>query len=78
MRFRPIAVALLTATLTLPAMAQQAPAPRDVLTHYAELVHAGYADSAASARTLKLAIDAFTRAPSEEGLREARARWLAA
>lgn len=78
MRFRPIAVALLTATLTLPAMGQQAPTPRDVLTHYAELVHASYADSAAAARTLKLAIDAFTRAPSEDGLREARARWLAA
>ncbi len=78
MRFRPIAVALLTATLTLPAMGQQAPTPRDVLTHYAELVHAGYADAAASARTLKLAVDAFTRAPSEDGLREARARWLAA
>ncbi len=78
MRFRSIAVALLAATLTLPAIGQQAATPRDVLTHYAELALAGYADSATSARALKVAVDAFITAPSEAGLREARERWLAA
>ncbi|MEK8025361.1 imelysin family protein [Pseudaquabacterium rugosum] len=67
-----------------PAAAQAQPtaaAPVDaaaVARHYAVLVQAGYADTLAAARDLQSAIQAFTRAPSAEGLAAARKAWLAA
>ena len=77
MRLKLLAVGL-AAALALPAFAQKAVTPQDVLNHYGQLVHAGYADSASTAQTMKKAIDAFVAAPSEAGLLEARKRWLEA
>ncbi|MFT3759654.1 imelysin family protein [Thauera sp.] len=77
MRLKLLAVGL-AAALALPAFAQKAVTPQDVLNHYGQLVHASYADSAATAQTMKKAIDAFVAAPSEAGLLEARKRWLEA
>ncbi|MFA7664807.1 MAG: imelysin family protein [Burkholderiaceae bacterium] len=70
---------LLAASLvfSFAASARTATVP-DVLAHYGRIVEASYADSAAAARSLKAAIDAFVAAPSEAGLVEARKRWLAA
>jgi putative iron-regulated protein len=59
-----------------PAAAE--PAPKDVLKTYADIAQAGYADSLATANTLKLAVDAFLAQPTEANLRAARAAWIAA
>src|SRR5690349_3090889 len=49
-----------------------------VVDHYAELVHAGYAESVARAEDLRDTIDAFVAAPDETTLETAREAWLAA
>jgi putative iron-regulated protein len=54
------------------------PAAKDVLKIYADIAQAGYQDSVDTARTLKLAVDAFLAKPTEENLRAARAAWIAA
>ena len=59
-----------------PAIAESA--PKDVLKTYADIAQAGYTDSTDTARTLKLAIDAFLAHPTEDSLRAARAAWIAA
>jgi putative iron-regulated protein len=59
-----------------PAAAESA--PKDVLKTYADIAQAGYADSADTARTLKLAVDSFLSKPTEDNLRAARAAWIAA
>ncbi|MGH6866158.1 MAG: imelysin family protein [Methyloceanibacter sp.] len=53
-------------------------APKDVLKVYADIAQAGYEDSLETARTLKLAVDAFIADPTEANLRGARAEWIAA
>ena len=78
MRLKLLVASLAAATLALPAAAQKTPSQADVLSHYAQLVHATYTDSASSALSLKAAIDDFLEAPSEAGLTEARTRWRAA
>jgi len=60
-----------------PAAAAE-PTPKDVLKSYADIAQAAYSDSADTARTLKLAIDAFLAHPTEDNLRGARAAWIAA
>lgn len=52
--------------------------PDAVITHYANLAQAKYADSLATARVLKVQVDAFLEAPSKAALASARAAWLAA
>jgi putative iron-regulated protein len=47
------------------------------LQGYAEIVHASYSDSLASAQALDSAIDSFLEAPSAAGLNGAREAWLA-
>jgi putative iron-regulated protein len=54
------------------------PAPKDVLKTYADIAEAAYTDSLDAAKTLKLAIDAFLAAPTEDNLRAARGAWIAA
>ena len=49
----------------------------DAVENYADIVHASYSDSLASAQELDAAIDAFVAAPSEAGLTAARQAWLA-
>jgi putative iron-regulated protein len=61
---------------TSPAAAD--PAPKDVLTIYADIAQAGYTDSLDTARTLKLAVDSFLAKPTDDNLRGARAAWIAA
>jgi len=51
---------------------------KDVLKTYADIAQAGYADSLDTAKTLKLAVDAFVAKPTEGNLRAARAAWIAA
>jgi putative iron-regulated protein len=50
----------------------------DVADHYAQLVHANYADTLAAARDMQAAIERFVATPSEETLVAARKAWLAA
>jgi putative iron-regulated protein len=59
-----------------PASAESA--PKDVLKTYADIAQAGYTDSLDTAKTLKLAVDAFLAKPTEDNLRGARAAWIAA
>jgi putative iron-regulated protein len=78
---RPLAAATLCVGLaagvgTSPAAAD--PAPKDVLTIYADIAQAGYTDSLDTARTLKLAVDSFLAKPTDDNLRGARAAWIAA
>ena len=70
------AVAIGSCVSLSPAIAESA--PKDVLKTYADIAQAGYTDSTDTARTLKLAIDAFLAHPTEDSLRAARAAWIAA
>ena len=59
--------------------ATAAEAPVDhaaVATHYAALVHASYSDTLAGAKDLQAAIAGFVKAPSADGLNQARQAWL--
>lgn len=68
---------LLTATalFVTPAMAA---APSDVLSNYGDIAQASYADSLATAKTLKAAIDKFLDEPTEANLEDARSAWIEA
>jgi putative iron-regulated protein len=52
--------------------------PDAVVRHYAELVHATYADTLAAALELQQTVDAFVAHPSAVGLAQAREAWRAA
>ena len=69
------AAALALGLLVSPAAADNT---KDVLKTYADIAQAGYEDSRDTARTLKLAVDAFLATPTEDNLRGARAAWIAA
>jgi len=88
---KPVLIATLLALLAAPAMAQPASGataaaplaqataavtPPAVAQHYAQLVQASYDDTLAGALTLQKAVQSFTAAPSDEGLRVARKAWL--
>src|SRR3990172_3135302 len=73
----PIAT-LATGLFLAAAPALAAPASKGGLKTYADIAQAGYADSLDTAKTLKLAIDAFLAEPTEDNLRAARAAWIAA
>ncbi|MGJ3261370.1 MAG: imelysin family protein [Rhodospirillales bacterium] len=62
----------------LPAGAAKASDAKSVVTHYADVAHAMYSDSLATAETLRGAIANLTRNPSETTMLAARAAWLAA
>jgi putative iron-regulated protein len=65
-------------SLGLTPAAAAEPTPKDVLKTYADIAEAAYSDSADTARTLKLAVDAFLAKPTDDNLRAARAAWIAA
>jgi putative iron-regulated protein len=67
-----------TALIALCAAPALAVEKTDVLNTYADIAQAGYADSLASARTLKAAVDALIATPSAETLSAARTAWIAA
>lgn len=74
-----LAAAMLGLALNATAQAQTTAAtPATVATHYANLVHANYADTLAAAQEMQAAIASFVGAPSAEGLGAARKAWLAA
>ncbi len=74
-----LAAAMLGLALNATAQAQTTAAtPATVATHYANLVHANYADTLAAAQEMQAAIASFVGAPSAEGLGSARKAWLAA
>lgn len=60
-----------------PALAD-APKPRDVVVHYADLAEVMYQSSAAAAKDMQATILAFLEAPSPETLAKAREAWKAA
>ena len=74
---RPVALIALGMCCGLsPAAAE--PSVKDVLKTYADIAQAGYADSLATAKTMRLAIDQFLSRPTEQNLLSARAAWIAA
>lgn len=70
--------AVLAVWLGLTGIASAAPAPDAVIAHYADLAAAIYGDSAAKARDLQGAVDAFLAQPSLQTLATARTAWKAA
>ncbi len=50
---------------------------RDVLMHYADLAHAVYSDSLATAMDLQAAVNQFLESPTEDNLSTAKNAWLA-
>jgi putative iron-regulated protein len=69
------AAALALCLCFIPAMADST---KDVLKTYADIAQAGYEDSLETAKTMRLAIDAFLSEPTEANLRAVRASWIAA
>lgn len=82
-----LAIATLTASAALTCLPVHAATPtavaaevdfKSVVSNYAALVHANYADTLAAAKDLQAAIAAFVAAPTAEGLDKARKAWLGA
>jgi len=74
-----IATATLCASLAMTGSTALAETDKNaVLETYANIAHAGYQDSLATARTLREAIDALVAQPSTSTLAAARGAWLAA
>lgn len=61
--------------LSLPADAVSTDA---VLTHYADLAHAKYSDSLATAKTLQTRVNELLADPSESSLAATKSAWVAA
>ena len=73
---RLITAALLSSTLlATPLLAAD---PGGVVSHYADIAAAKYADSLSTALALQTAVDALIAAPSDETLAAAKTAWLAA
>ncbi len=75
--------AILTATTPLllaitPPASAEAPAHVAVLTTYADIAAAGYADAHAAAKKLQAAVDALIAKPTDATLAAARNAWIAA
>ena len=71
---RPVALIALGMCCGLsPAVAE--PSVKGVLKTYADIAQAGYADSLATAKTMRLAIDQLLSRPTEQNLIAARAAW---
>ena len=62
----------------LPVSAQDVPSIGAVLSNYADVAEAGYADSLATAKILQGAIDKLIAKPTDTNLAAARAAWIAA
>ncbi len=74
-----LAITLFSTTLAgafaAPALAAT---PEEVVTHYADLAAAKYADSLTAAQALQAAVDALIATPTAETLMAARSAWTAA
>ena len=76
-----IMVAIMVGLAVSPAVAvpsDKSVSAKDVLTTYADMAQAGYEDALGTAKTLKLAVDAFLADPTDANLRSGRAAWIAA
>ncbi|WP_226893781.1 imelysin family protein [Nisaea sediminum] len=74
-----IAAATVAGALTgLPASADESGSKKAVLATYADIAAAGYADSLASAESLRNAVSTLIAAPTEANLAVARSAWIAA
>ncbi len=62
----------------VPALAADAPKPREVVVHYADLAQAMYEASFNTAKDLQVAVNAFVAAPSAETQNRAKEAWKAA
>lgn len=56
--------------------ASAAPTANQVVQGYGQLVYASYTDTVNKAKTMQQSIEAFLKAPSQQGLEEARKAWL--
>ena len=74
MKTTPMFLAPLALALATPAFAVE---KADVLTNYANIAAAKYADSVTTAQRLQTAVDALIANPSAEALEAAKAAWLA-
>ncbi len=72
------AAVLLLSTCLFAGTAYAGVEPAAVLTNYANIVHATYADSLQAAKALQQAVDDFIAAPNAAHLEAARKAWLAA
>lgn len=66
------------ALILTPAYADTVVTPKATMNTYVNIAHAAFADSLSTAKTLKVAVDAFVNAPSEETLEAAKEAWRAA
>ena len=73
-----VGAAVLAAAITQPLTAFAAADPAAIVEHYRDIAHADYEDALNTAKALDKAINDFLAAPSEAGLKAARAAWLAA
>ena len=76
--FLAFSAALLASTSLAPTSDAQAaaPDPKAILTNYANIGEAGYADAVAGAEKLKTAVDSFLAAPTDANLKAARQAWI--
>jgi putative iron-regulated protein len=77
---RPLFLAFSAVLLASTSLAAHAAAPdaKAILTNYADIGEAGYADAVTGAETLKQAVDTFLAAPTDANLKAAREAWIAA
>ncbi|MGF1700784.1 peptidase [Photobacterium makurazakiensis] len=61
--------------LTMPLIANAEVTKSDVVEHYADIAHAVYSDSLATAQSLDKAIDSLIASPSQDNLENARQAW---
>ncbi|NLD00063.1 MAG: peptidase [Gammaproteobacteria bacterium] len=64
--------------VTTPAADVQAVTREQVVSHYADIAHATFADAHSTAQVLQAAVNAFVAAPSEKTQQAAKDAWLAA
>ena len=77
MTTRRVLLATALVSVATPAFAQAQPAKRAILSTYADIAAAGYADALAGAKALQQAVARLVEAPSEETMAAARRAWIA-
>ncbi len=68
-----VSIALLTTSIGFAKVA-----PKDVLTNYSNIAHAGFEDSLITAKALQKAVNTFVATPTEINLNAAKKAWLGA
>ena len=73
-----VKILALPGLVTLTLLSASAQTEKEVVAHYATLVHATYADALEKAKTMEKAIEDFLASPSASSLEKARSSWTAA